>query len=111
MPLSLQISLVLLCLAAADSTLAVISGDLNSQAELRPLSMRVGTYVLDSSGIGSSLATEVTRLRYAYDAECAITHPAVHVEHSTFDKVDFGFGYDWFDIDLADSLWRGTADL
>jgi hypothetical protein len=47
------------------------------------------------------------------DVAGAITHAAVHFEHSTFDNIGLGIGYDWFDIDvdLADALWRGTAEV
>lgn len=42
-----------------------------------------------------------------------ITHAAVFFEHNTFEKVGFGFGYDWFDIDVdtTDTYWRGRADV
>lgn len=42
-----------------------------------------------------------------------ITHAAALLEHRTFRNVGFGFGYDWFDIDIdtTDSFWRGRADI
>jgi hypothetical protein len=42
-----------------------------------------------------------------------ITHAAAVLEHHTFRNVGFGFGYDWFDIDVdtTDDFWRGRADI
>lgn len=47
------------------------------------------------------------------DADGTISHAAVYLEHNTFENVGFGFGYDWFDVDLrtTDQLWRGAADI
>ena len=42
-----------------------------------------------------------------------ITHAAAVLEHQTFRNVGFGFGFDWFDIDVdtTDDFWRGRADI
>lgn len=47
------------------------------------------------------------------DYEGSITHATAHFEHNTFRQVGFGFGYDWFDIDVdtTDKYWRGSADV
>lgn len=47
------------------------------------------------------------------DVDGSIGHAAVYLEHDTFRNVGFGFGYDWFDINLdtTDKLWRGDADV
>ena len=49
----------------------------------------------------------------ADDFNGSITHAAAFIEHSTFRNVGFGFGYDWFDIDVdtSSTLWRGNADV
>ena len=38
---------------------------------------------------------------------------AAFVEHSTFRNVGFGFGYDWFniDVDTTDTNWYGRVDV
>jgi hypothetical protein len=43
----------------------------------------------------------------------SITHATAHFEHSTFRHAGFGFGYDWFDInvDTTDTHWRGSVDV
>ena len=47
------------------------------------------------------------------DVKGAITHLAAYVEHATFQNVGFGFGYDWFDIDVdtTDTNWYGSVDV
>ncbi|MEJ2604722.1 MAG: hypothetical protein P8172_15820 [Gammaproteobacteria bacterium] len=47
------------------------------------------------------------------DIEGSISHAAAFFEHETFRHVGFGFGYDWFDIDVdaKDTNWRGAADV
>jgi hypothetical protein len=47
------------------------------------------------------------------DVEGAITHAAAYFEHDTFRNIGFGFGYDWFkiDVDTTDKFWRGAADV
>ena len=47
------------------------------------------------------------------DVEGSINHAAAYIEHYTFRNIGFGFGYDWFKIDVGatDKLWRGTADV
>jgi hypothetical protein len=47
------------------------------------------------------------------DVKGAVTHVAAFVEHSTFRNVGFGFGYDWFDIDVdtTDTNWYGRVDV
>jgi hypothetical protein len=47
------------------------------------------------------------------DYEGAITHASAHIEHRTFRHVGFGFGYDWFDVDVdtTDAGWQGSADV
>lgn len=47
------------------------------------------------------------------DVKGSITHAAAFLEHQTFRHAGFGFGYDWFDIDVdaTDPRWRGAADV
>jgi len=42
-----------------------------------------------------------------------IAHAAAFLEHNALRNSGFGFGYDWFDIDvdLADTFWPGRADV
>lgn len=47
------------------------------------------------------------------DVKGGITHASAYLEHSTFRNVGFGFGYDWFDIDVdtTDDGWSGNANV
>jgi hypothetical protein len=47
------------------------------------------------------------------DVKGSISHAAVFLEHSTFKHVGFGFGYDWFEVNLdsTDQFWQGSADV
>jgi len=47
------------------------------------------------------------------DVDGRIEHAAIHFEHDTFERVGFGIGYDWFNIDIEsrDRLWIGRADV
>jgi hypothetical protein len=49
MPLPRKVGIALSLIAAANAVLADISGELDTGAELRPLYVRAGTYLLDSS--------------------------------------------------------------
>ncbi|HSG98031.1 MAG TPA: hypothetical protein VLA11_08555 [Woeseiaceae bacterium] len=47
------------------------------------------------------------------DIDGTITHGALYFEHDTFDRFGFGFGYDWFVVDVKteEDLWRGRAKV
>ena len=47
------------------------------------------------------------------DVDGAINHAALHFEHGLSDSFGFGFGYDWFDIDVGTKkeFWRGSTDV
>ena len=47
------------------------------------------------------------------DIDGTITHGAMYFEHDTFDHFGFGFGYDWFVIDVKseDEFWRGRVKV
>lgn len=47
------------------------------------------------------------------DVDGRIEHGAIYFEHDTFERVGFGFGYDWFNVDVKsqDRLWTGRADV
>lgn len=47
------------------------------------------------------------------DVDGRIEHGALHFEHDTFDRVGFGLGYDWFDVEVKsqDRFWNGRADV
>ena len=47
------------------------------------------------------------------DVKGGITHASAYLEHNTFRNVGFGFGYDWFDIDVdaTDDNWSGSANV
>jgi len=47
------------------------------------------------------------------DVEGGITHASAYLEHNTFRNLGFGFGYDWFDIDVdaTDDNWRGSVNV
>ena len=47
------------------------------------------------------------------DVDGRIEHGAIYVEHDTFERVGFGFGYDWFNVEIKsrDRLWTGRADV
>ena len=47
------------------------------------------------------------------DIDGTITHGALYFEHDTFDRFGFGFGYDWFVVDVKteEQFWRGNAQV
>ncbi len=47
------------------------------------------------------------------DIDGTIKHGALYFEHDTFDNFGFGFGYDWFlvDIKTEEEFWRGRAKV
>ena len=47
------------------------------------------------------------------DVDGRIEHGTIHFEHDTFDRVGFGFGYDWFNVEVkaSERLWTGRADV
>ena len=47
------------------------------------------------------------------DIDGAITHGALYFEHDTLDRFGFGFGYDWFVVDVKteEKFWRGRAKV
>lgn len=47
------------------------------------------------------------------DIDGAITHGALYFEHDTFENFGFGFGYDWFVVDVRteERFWRGRAKV
>jgi hypothetical protein len=47
------------------------------------------------------------------DIDGTITHGAMYFEHDTFNHFGFGFGYDWFVIDVKseDEFWRGRVKV
>jgi hypothetical protein len=47
------------------------------------------------------------------DIDGTITHGALYFEHDTLDRFGFGFGYDWFVVDIKteEDFWRGRAKV
>jgi hypothetical protein len=47
------------------------------------------------------------------DVDGTITHGALYFEHDTFDHFGFGFGYDWFVVDVKseDTFWLGSVHV
>lgn len=47
------------------------------------------------------------------DVDGKITHGALYFEHDTFDNFGFGFGYDWFviDVETEDKFWIGSTQV
>lgn len=45
--------------------------------------------------------------------EGALSHATAYFEYTPFRNIGFGFGYDWFDVDVdaLESNWRGSANV